>query len=1364
MYLIRNKDGSIKKAFTNEFVNQGSNNVNYIDMAIDGLEVGQWTADCFFELPNGTTAVLAGSQIQFSVDDVTYNGYRVYLKSAVLSYPGILKAVARNYSSSGNILYSYPFEIVVNATTLDSTYDAPITEAQYESFMAMLSTYITHYDTHLIRKYDTLSKANSDISNISESEHVLISNGTSNYAIYTKLKASDTALTLVPNPTNWSEIENYTGLTTSDLSKLGVSTLKGYIDKYDVKGIANTLLTGVLTTTLTLKDLSTIVATVSFNELYYSKSEVYSKEESDALYISLKKLGDYLTIESAKNTYLSKTDAEGKYLSQENAKSTYLNKEDAKTTYLDKDTASTTYETKADAATKHSSQDLAILNAQNKADSAYALASGKSKVHVFDTYNDMKTALKNDDGTGYALGDSLNIRAAKSPDYWISNKLSTSTGEFGYYEILENESDLSEYQTIEDTTLETTHKTIVGAINENKDNIAAKQDKTDNSLNTTAKTIVGGINENKASVDSLGTSKQDETDSRLGTTSKHISGAINELLEDVENLESTKQAKTDTALETTSKSVVGAINELKNKDASLETAISEKQSKTDVSLNTTDKTVVGAINENKKSIETNATNIKSVESKIPTKVSQLSNDSAYITKEVSNLTNYMSTTAINNALSSYAKLTDIPTDNSELTNGANYIKKDVNTLENYYLKSEVDSALSLKLDKSALPTKLSQFTNDSAFITKAVDNLTYYTTTIALNNLLSAYAKTSELKTNLSDFINDSGFITKAVNNLTYYYLKTEVDSALELKADKTSLPTKLSQLNDDVGYVKFTDYMSDTKAGVAFAIPTTDVTNLANVYIKDGILYAKANPTPVLNIVKVETLPTVGESSTIYLVPLTTTETKNKYKEYIYVDGAWEEFGETQIDLSDYAKIEYVDTQIKAVKALFDNYYTSSTLDTKLSAKLDASKFTGQNIADTLGDNVVSRAAADHLGNNIANTYLTQDAFENFFSQKVSKSGDTMTGTLVAPIIQTGTETTNYFQSQKFRGQGDASSYYHAVDFGYNGHNQIDFYEYGGTFNFWKNTTSTATSDAANRVISLQLGKLIERANTLTYPGKSGTFALIEDLTADNIKNYLGTTPVNRATADKNGNDISTYYATASSLSSYMLTSAFTADSIKEKLGNTAVNRASADASGNVITSTYATKTELGNKLDNTSSAIINTLGDNAVNKATKAIQDENGNNIASTYQKSAFILNGSVSTSGVISFTSLTISELLSAINNKQRIVFIPSDTSLASIDLNFTKTSDTTYTLKGSFCANVSSKLTNYSCVISVTSTTASGTYTSLTANDYTYSLPTASTSTLGGVKVDGESITITNGVIKVAQSGQDLITLLDAFPTL
>lgn len=66
-------------------------------------------------------------------------------------------------------------------------------------------------------------------------------------------------------------------------------------------------------------------------------------------------------------------------------------------------------------------------------------------------------------------------------------------------------------------------------------------------------------------------------------------------------------------------------------------------------------------------------------------------------------------------------------------------------------------------------------------------------------------------------------------------------------------------------------------------------------------------------------------------------------------------------------------------------------------------------------------------------------------------------TGLLTAPYIATGTGETNYFQSKKFRGEGDANTYYHAVDFGYAGHNQVDFHEYGGTWNFYKNTGGTA-------------------------------------------------------------------------------------------------------------------------------------------------------------------------------------------------------------------------------------------------------------------------------------------------------------------
>ena len=77
----------------------------------------------------------------------------------------------------------------------------------------------------------------------------------------------------------------------------------------------------------------------------------------------------------------------------------------------------------------------------------------------------------------------------------------------------------------------------------------------------------------------------------------------------------------------------------------------------------------------------------------------------------------------------------------------------------------------------------------------------------------------------------------------------------------------------------------------------------------------------------------------------------------------------------------------------------------------------------------------------------------KSLIAGKVSKSGDTMTGKLTAPKIETGTDPANYFQSKKIRGEGDANTYYHAVDFGYANHNMVDFHEYGGVWNFYKNT-----------------------------------------------------------------------------------------------------------------------------------------------------------------------------------------------------------------------------------------------------------------------------------------------------------------------
>lgn len=74
--------------------------------------------------------------------------------------------------------------------------------------------------------------------------------------------------------------------------------------------------------------------------------------------------------------------------------------------------------------------------------------------------------------------------------------------------------------------------------------------------------------------------------------------------------------------------------------------------------------------------------------------------------------------------------------------------------------------------------------------------------------------------------------------------------------------------------------------------------------------------------------------------------------------------------------------------------------------------------------------------------------------SGKVSKSGDTMTGKLTVPQVETGTGNSNFFQCRKFRGEGNADTYYHAVDFGYQNHDRVDFHEYGGIWSFYKNQT----------------------------------------------------------------------------------------------------------------------------------------------------------------------------------------------------------------------------------------------------------------------------------------------------------------------
>ena len=135
---------------------------------------------------------------------------------------------------------------------------------------------------------------------------------------------------------------------------------------------------------------------------------------------------------------------------------------------------------------------------------------------------------------------------------------------------------------------------------------------------------------------------------------------------------------------------------------------------------------------------------------IPTKTSDLNNDSGFITKSVNDLTNYTLSSNLATVATSgdYDDLIDkptIPTKTSDLNNDSGFITKSVNDLTNYTLSSSLASVatsgsysdLSNKPTIPTVPTNVSSFTNDAGYITKNVDDLTNYTDTSALTSLLS---------------------------------------------------------------------------------------------------------------------------------------------------------------------------------------------------------------------------------------------------------------------------------------------------------------------------------------------------------------------------------------------------------------------------------------------------------------------------------------------------------------------------------------------------------------------------------------------------------------------------------------------------
>ena len=231
----------------------------------------------------------------------------------------------------------------------------------------------------------------------------------------------------------------------------------------------------------------------------------------------------------------------------------------------------------------------------------------------------------------------------------------------------------------------------------------------------------------------------------------------------------------------------------------------------DLSSTKADKTTVSALSD--------TVALKADKTELPTKTSDLTNDSGFITSA------------------------DVPTKVSELTNDSGYITSAA--LSPYSTTQQMNNAISTavadKADRSEIPTKVSELTNDSGFVNSTQVNtaLAAYTypsqdlyTQSDIDTMLS---QISSLKIEVVDALPSTGnadtiYLLKVrqqgndmyqeyfwVNNaweliggidLTDYYTKTEVNTLLTAKADVSAIPTKTSDLTNDSHFAVDANYV----------------------------------------------------------------------------------------------------------------------------------------------------------------------------------------------------------------------------------------------------------------------------------------------------------------------------------------------------------------------------------------------------------------------------------------------------------------------------------------------------------------------------------------------------------------------------
>lgn len=201
----------------------------------------------------------------------------------------------------------------------------------------------------------------------------------------------------------------------------------------------------------------------------------------------------------------------------------------------------------------------------------------------------------------------------------------------------------------------------------------------------------------------------------------------------------------------------------------------------------------------------------------------------------------------------------------------------------------------------------------------------------AKTNLDASVDKANTAKTNLDGSI-DRAKTTKA--KLDESSTKGSATDS-ELKETDTKANTSITTLQD----------LLSQSATAEQSLKDIIASGNLDKYITEPRLQEALAKIKTLKKEVVDTLPSTGQDDVIYLVKDAKGKANNAYLEYLWINGAFELIGSTEVDLTGYAKTSYVDNSISNID--LSPYAKTIDLNNKLNSKVDKIKGKGLSTLD---------------------------------------------------------------------------------------------------------------------------------------------------------------------------------------------------------------------------------------------------------------------------------------------------------------------------------------------------------------------------------------------------------------------------------